>query len=458
MKLKVYLFALFITGLLGNFAQVLACSCAGTESVCESFSTADAVFVGKVTAAKEQRKEKNENGKEVLFASQEIYFQVSESFFGVADNTQVALSEGFTTCDYTFEIGETYLVYAYAYEKTLTSNICSRTRRLFAANEDLPALRQLAKEITGTKISGVVGFLGLLTIEPMVNSKVKLQALEGKFNAIETLTDAKGEFLFSNIPAGKYKVSPTLPDLMKFPFEDKYIFEVEVTGKGCKNKAFTIINDSSFSGKLLNAQGQTVSNAEVEFIPANNNFDAENFEKLSAWSDTTDKDGKFSFIGVAPGNYYLAVNYKNPPSDNAHFPTTFYPNATERVKAQIFTVKPGQKLSGTEFTIPPPLKEIEISGTITRKDGNSPVDIQIYLMDVGKNQNFITNSKVIYDANGRFTIKGYEGRTYIFEAGEFGSENRQTVSSKFTLTKPISDLKLVINKESNEQSKTRGGQ
>ena len=450
MKRIIFLLALFLT--LGSLERVLACSCISDRPICEAYGRADAIFVGKVIGGKEQRKGKGENGKEGIFAAGETYFQVSEALYGVNNNNQVTLFAEPTTCDYLFQIGETYLVYAYGDEKELGTSICSRTRPLSEAGEDLPALRDLVKENSGTKISGYVAALGLINSEPVAKHKVKLQGGDSTFKTIETLTNDKGEFLFSNIPAGKYWISPALPDLMTFGKYYDSDFEVEVYGKGCESKNFTILNDGIFSGKLVNAKGQPVSNAEVEFIPTNNNFDTENYAKnLSAWTDTTDENGNFSFEWVAVGNYFLAVNVKNPPHDHAHFPMTFYPNVSDRSQAPIFTVKLGQKSDGIVFTVPPPLNEIEVRGVIKREDGKSPIGIQVYLIDVGRNQNFITDSKMIYDAGGNFTFKGYEGRTYVFEAGESTSDDRQIVSSKFVLMQNMPTFTLVMKKVANKK-------
>lgn len=77
---RILFFSLALTLLSGGVGRVLACSRVGESSVCEAFGRADAVFVGKVAT----------------FARQETYFQVSEAFYGVANNSQVTLFDGYT--------------------------------------------------------------------------------------------------------------------------------------------------------------------------------------------------------------------------------------------------------------------------------------------------------------------------------------------------------------------------
>ena len=77
MKHKIYLFifALALMLSLGSFEQALACSCARERPVCEAFGDSNAVFVGKVMGAKQQ-KTTNYDGVEETWDVGEIYFQV----------------------------------------------------------------------------------------------------------------------------------------------------------------------------------------------------------------------------------------------------------------------------------------------------------------------------------------------------------------------------------------------
>lgn len=49
-------------------------------------------------------------------------------------------SESISNCDYPFEVGERYLVYAYGAENELGTSACTRTRKLKKAKEDFKVL------------------------------------------------------------------------------------------------------------------------------------------------------------------------------------------------------------------------------------------------------------------------------------------------------------------------------
>jgi hypothetical protein len=49
-------------------------------------------------------------------------------------------SQTITNCDFPFEIGKRYLVYAFSDEKQLKTNACTRTKEIGKAGEDLKIL------------------------------------------------------------------------------------------------------------------------------------------------------------------------------------------------------------------------------------------------------------------------------------------------------------------------------
>ncbi len=115
-----------------------ACSCAPPPPPKESLEAASAVFSGKVL--------KIEDAGEFERA---VTLEVKSIWKGVAAKTVTirTASDG-AICGYSFVKGKSYLVYAREIkqgegdeaEKLLTTNICSRTTPLEAAEEDLKAL------------------------------------------------------------------------------------------------------------------------------------------------------------------------------------------------------------------------------------------------------------------------------------------------------------------------------
>jgi hypothetical protein len=109
-----------------------ACSCAPPPPPKKALETAAAVFVGKVT-------EVDRSGGFRL----NVTFEVATSYKGVkAKKVTVGTASNSAACGYGFAEGESYIVYCYSPDKgkTLSTNICTRTRRASEAKADVEAL------------------------------------------------------------------------------------------------------------------------------------------------------------------------------------------------------------------------------------------------------------------------------------------------------------------------------
>ena len=88
-----------------------------------------------------------------------VRFRVQERFRGATDNiVEVSTGRGGGDCGYPFQVGEAYLVYAFKAgdSGTVRTGICSRTRPLEKASDDLEFLRALPNQPPGATIFGKV--------------------------------------------------------------------------------------------------------------------------------------------------------------------------------------------------------------------------------------------------------------------------------------------------------------
>jgi hypothetical protein len=181
-----------------------ACSCVGNRLACEALWDPGAVFAGKVVAI-----ERNEGGGR--FAERRVRFQVVAAFRGVTTSEiDVYTGAGGGDCGYSFMVGASYLVYSYqaAGASGLTTGICSRTRLLSQASEDLEYIRRVpANGALGATITGAVydrnrnvskqpGAVEFGTV-PRVGV-----ALECGGALFRGTTDADGRFSISGVPVG----------------------------------------------------------------------------------------------------------------------------------------------------------------------------------------------------------------------------------------------------------------
>lgn len=162
-------------------SKSFACQCIGpSANIEENWKRAYQVFVGEVQEASSDK---------LYLASGLNYtyytIQVIEPLKGNYHpkyrlRTFERVSHG--SCDYTFEVGKKYLIYAYSDNGKLSTNICSRTAPLEQVNEnEIVELRRLAKDYGDGKSSTVI-------VEQSVAER-ELEVAQAKINDLNNATE-----------------------------------------------------------------------------------------------------------------------------------------------------------------------------------------------------------------------------------------------------------------------------
>jgi hypothetical protein len=202
MSLRQVIFAGVLLLLPCSAARVLACQCRERQPPCSQYAEADAVFVGAVTDVTPVDYD--------LIATpgsnvRRVGFKVERAFRGVG-GARAELIEWGTSCDFGFEDGKTYLVYAYrSPEKgTLSTGYCTRTAELSKASADLAYLDGLASAAPETLITGLLADYGKRLAGVRVTA-------EGGGGLYRSASDKSGWFKLAVPQPGRYKVRIFLP-------------------------------------------------------------------------------------------------------------------------------------------------------------------------------------------------------------------------------------------------------
>jgi hypothetical protein len=147
-------------------ARLWACTCAvsptGTPP-CQSAWTADAVFTGTVVDIADGTVvdiadpgpaifRPGTNPSQTTFPKKKVQFKITEALAGIsADQKEIVIEtgRGGGDCGYGFQIGSDYIVYAYKSQGALGTGICSPTRPIEKAAEDLKYFHGLANAPPG---------------------------------------------------------------------------------------------------------------------------------------------------------------------------------------------------------------------------------------------------------------------------------------------------------------------
>ncbi|ULL18097.1 hypothetical protein DVH26_28720 [Paenibacillus sp. H1-7] len=121
------------------------CSCAYEKDPLKALDMAGVVFAGQVLDIRQNVHEDRKKG-EIYDHRYVVRFQVQQSWKGTDQTEFVVMTSagGDTACGFDFQLGESYLVYAYQTNNANAvewhTSTCSRTKLLAAASDDLAKL------------------------------------------------------------------------------------------------------------------------------------------------------------------------------------------------------------------------------------------------------------------------------------------------------------------------------
>ncbi len=374
MRLSIFTFV-FVVGLFFLLpSAVQACSCVGAGQPCQAFWNAETVFSGEVEKISDVSVDvSNSEDRKMIFQQKSVRFAVGEKFRGISeDSVEIITGRGGGDCGYKFEVGQSYLVYAYKNAKTgkLGTGICTRTRLLSKAIEDLEYFRSLPNAESGSTISGKVLKRFVRKDDdpykepaPLANIPI---ILEGESAVLETNTDEKGEYRLTGLMPGEYKIRLKVPKGL-WGYEEGN--KVKVFDKGCVFSYFVLETKTEVSGRLYDENSLPASEISVNLVPVDQIGSRYQKNNIFAF---TEKDGRFTFRSIPAGTYYLGIRLDRLGEPTFPYPRTFYLGTTDIKSAKTITISEGQVFQNYDFGLPRKLSPRKIEGIVVYPDG-SPV-------------------------------------------------------------------------------------
>ncbi len=433
---RVFIFSLLLILFSGTIQQTLACTCVANITPCQKFTYADLIFIGKVTAVQPETEQKFRPG------AVRTTFEVKDIISG-EKVTQVAFRNEGSSCDVSFTEGETYLVFANKNGvQGYQTSLCSGNEKLSDAGETLAALRDLPKAGAGGRLFGNVSESFKKREKnsfPMAGVKLNIRQVGGKRKTYQAVTDEQGNYELM-LPPGTYKVVPVVP-----AYATPGLYEessISIKDRGCAEKSFSLSNNSSLSGRLVDARGRPVSGARLELLSVDEGPISPAVEE-----GFSEKGGQFDIYDIPAGRYTLSVNFTSPPGLSQPYPATFYPGKAEREKAKIIEIGLGQKIRNIVFRLPPPIPSRKITGTLVFPDGRPAAGMTVNLQREDSDTAF---SYTKTDKDGNFILSGFIGGKYNFGVDYYGDEKEKdefTIKKVvFTLDKNTPAFRLVLEK------------
>jgi hypothetical protein len=427
-----------------SYASACSCSAEVEAPACQLISRTEVVFLGECLELVG-----DPNGG--VFR-----FRVDRVYKGLAPSTREVLLNPMsgTSCQAEYPTGKSYLMFAQLISQqplALLAGECSGSRRADLNKADVAFLESYLQGKTETAVFGRVlqwvtgiGLPREKESAALAGASVVLQNQDHRFTAA---SDLDGSYRFSGIPPGEYQLSASLDPFIPDPIS----YQVSVTEGACKQVFVQLKANASIGGVLLAPDGRPAQRMRVELLRRNHEGDWYSTYKM--WAQT-DEQGRFHFTDIESGEYLLGYEiWHDSPSQSSPYPTTYYPKAGSRSKAEIIPLAPGQSLNDLKVMLPPPHAPRVITIRVVGADGKPPGE---NLLQVFDGRALIKNLQG-KGHNGVLTFMGYQEREYEFSARYwvdnlsgggpvFSKRIAKTDKIKLAPGKGPAEIKLVLNR------------
>jgi hypothetical protein len=382
-----------------------ACSCMPAGPPCQAYFETDAVFTGTVTAIAIRKGPIEGIPPDQLFDRRFVQISVERIGKGVQGaGVEVRTGMGGGDCGFDFKVGQRYVVYAYrGKDGSLSTGICSRTRALSDAAEDVAFFSALPAARSGALVSGTithweyapeshgtVGYGGVADVQVLVR---------GSAGVFSGMTDAEGRYFINGVPPGKYETQVLPPS----KFSTRYLAgTLEIKDpRACRVADFSLHFAGRVFGTVLDASGRPAPDVRVEIAPAAAPDEALYLEPSVL---RTDANGLFELADIPPGSYVVGVGLTSEMD-----PKTVY----RRTLLSPIEMGEGNRVEAGVIRLPQPSRRYELKGVAVDAAGAPIAQASVHLQGARFRQ---VTTPVSTAADGTFVLPVFEGQSYTVRA------------------------------------------
>lgn len=266
--------------------------------------------------------------------------------------------------------------------------VITPTTQAAPPRDRVPPPRTGTGAIRGRVVDGVTG-------AAVARARVTLQS--GKRSVLTT--DATGGFVFTELPMGPVSISVDKPTYLstRFPapgrtFRSNARPVMLADGQIMDNVAIPIFHGASISGRVLDANGDLLDNAQVNVlrIPGTGRLG----RPTQRAGGSTDDRGEFRLGRLEAGTYIVQVTPRRQPSPGemmiasggtpAQAPAsaeplpTYYPGALAIEQAQPITLEKGQSVTDIDVVLSEGIPGV-VNGVVTVATGAPPAESNSYV-------------------------------------------------------------------------------
>jgi hypothetical protein len=339
--------------------------------------------------------------------------RIDKAYKGVSEETVILYDSGM--CDGpTLYVGEQYLMYTHD-EGTgyLPSRGCTRSRNVKYADEDLAFLNSRASAAPTGTISGQVTMsTGDMaeTGDPLSGATIEIRNAEEKAT---TTTDSNGRYAFFGLQPGAYVVRATKPGFTSTDSEDEDTAKVEARGCAVLDLVLRKNWPGTIRGRVIRSDGTPPKAGQsLDLIRVEGKGRNQKSELLIGGTAETNESGEYSFVGVAPGSYKIALNlYKVPTGENP-YSRQYWPHAGMEAGASAIEISENMNSQRCDFRLPVALKSKPVEFVVLLPDGTPAREVHVLIGAQMDGMFMWVEGQTFTDESGRFSFRAIEGFDY----------------------------------------------
>jgi hypothetical protein len=267
-------------------------------------------------------------------------------------------------------------------------------------------------------------------------------------------TNNDGQFVFSNIPTGRYRLSVKKEGFVRQEYGEKKTGDtgtvlVVEAGARTPNIVFRLQRASTISGVVRNEESFPIANILVQALKRS--FNSRGRRTVTVFASTlTDDLGAYRLYWLDPGDYYVSASYmpKLPTPVNANddaprvpYAPSFFPGTVDPAGAQIVHLENGRS-TNADFNLKRS-PTANVRGTITEITRRALPGADVTLASLegsGSASRYDTRT----DEKGVFEIRNVNAGTYVLSAKSATDPNLMGFATIqiFDVDNPRADLTI----------------
>jgi hypothetical protein len=196
------------------------------------------------------------------------------------------------------------------------------------------------------------------------------------------VTDEKGEYRFTNVAAGRFRVTPLAEALVitsvtgvVTPRGGSGGVVVTVSERQTvSNVDLTLARGGVITGRVTDGEGRPVIAERINLTMVDANGRPQPFNPGNRFSYETDDRGVYRIYGLPAGRYLVSVGVGDRPgvSRRVRYPQTYYPDVTEQEQAKPVEVQTEFSAEDIDIHLGEPLKTYVVAGRVVDADSGQP--------------------------------------------------------------------------------------